>query len=78
MSAATKFKKGDYIRICDICGRGDLARSQLKRRSNLLLCPDDYRGRTSQELDRANAAWKPKPIRPGKDAIGSDGNEIDI
>lgn len=66
-STAFRYRHGDYRRVCDICGRADLLRSQLVRRGDYLVCPDDSSGRSKRELTRAQAnASRQRPLRPAR------------
>jgi hypothetical protein len=64
------YTRGDFIRVCDICGHR-YHFSQLRPIGELrYACPDDSPGLTAMQISRWNARARPLKIRPNRWAKG--------
>jgi len=66
MATDTGYAKGDYLRICDICGHR-FHFSALRPIGELKwACPDDAPGLTALQISKFNAKAKPVRVRPNR------------
>ena len=61
MSSPTRYKKGDWKVVCDVCGQRYLASALRKRWDGLMVCNKDYETRHPQEFVRARTDTQTVP-----------------
>lgn len=66
MATDSGYEKGNYLRVCDICGHRFHFRDLTPIGELRFACPDDAPGLTSVQISRFNARARPLVIRPNK------------
>lgn len=57
-----KYKKGDWLAVCDVCARRFYGSQLRKRWDNLMVCEEDYETRHPQDFVRAVKDNHPVPF----------------
>ena len=66
MATDSGYEKGNYLRVCDICGHRFHFRDLKPIGELRFACPDDAPGLTSMQISRFNARAKPLIVRPNR------------
>ena len=61
MSYRPRWDSGDWIAICDVCGRKFKASRLMKRWDGMMTCPDDWEPRQPQDFVRGVADFQAPP-----------------
>lgn len=76
------YRKGDWLAVCDSCGRVFYASALRKRWDNMMVCKDDYETRNPQDFARGipdyqSPPWvRPKPDEPAIIEVTGTGSTI--
>lgn len=66
MATDSGYEKGNYLRVCDICGHRFHFRDLKPIGELRFACPDDAPGLTAMQISRFNARARPLIVRPNK------------
>lgn len=66
MATDSGYEKGNYLRVCDICGHRYHFKELTPIGELRFACPDDAPGLTAVQISRFNARARPLVVRPNK------------
>lgn len=66
MATDSGYERGNYLRVCDICGHRYHFRDLTPIGELRFACPDDAPGLTAVQISRFNARARPLVVRPNK------------